>query len=357
MALVVDVKLRRGDVGIGAAFRAESGITVIAGPSGAGKTSVVSALAGLLRPTSGRIEVDGAVLFDSATGIDLPPSARRIGYVLQDPLLFPHLSVRRNLTYSRRRGALTLEEVADILGIGHLFERRPASLSGGERQRVAIGRALLSSPSMLLMDEPLASLDAGRRAELLPFIETLRERLRLPIVYVTHNWSEIIRLADTLVIMRNGHVATSGPLQSMLTSTDPDVAALVPEGSVIDGVPARHAVDGLNRIDTPAGPLFVPQPPSQPATRVRLFIDAYDVTIALRRPEGLSVQNVLEAILVSLEPRGESHLDLRLALAGDQLIRARITRHAGQTLNLRPGMTVFALVKSVAFERRLQWQG
>lgn len=353
VSLDVDIHLRRGDVRIDAAFRGTAGITVIAGPSGAGKTSIVSAIAGLARPESGRITLEGTVLFDSAAGINLPPAARRIGYVLQDSLLFPHLDVRGNLTYSRRRGGLELAEVAGILGIGHLMARKPASLSGGERQRVAMGRALLSSPALLLMDEPLASLDENRRAELLPFIETLRERLAVPIVYVTHNWAEIIRLADTLVLLKDGKVAATGALQSVLTSTNPATLEQVPEGSVIDGTPARHPVDGLIRIDTAAGTLFLPAPAHDMPRRVRLFIDAYDVAIALSRPDGLSVQNVLPAIVMTMDPRGEAHLDLRLALTGDQIIRARITRHAGNALGLRPGMDVFALIKSVAFDRRL----
>ncbi len=353
--LAVDIGLRRGGFALEAAFTAGRGITVLAGHSGSGKSTIAGAVAGLVRPDSGRIAVDGRTLFDSAAGTDLPAAARRMGYVLQDSLLFPHLSVRGNLTYSRRRGPLTLDRVAAILGIGALLDRRPASLSGGERQRVAIGRALLSGPSMLIMDEPLASLDTPRRTELLPFIETLRDELALPILYITHQWSEIIRLADTVVLMDGGRVAAAGPLQTVLT--DPDNAGLVPDGSVLEAVPTPDIVDGLCRFETPAGPLFLPRRELGRQRMLRLFVDAHDVAVALTPPEGVSVQNVLPCTISGLAVLDESHMELRLALAGNQVIRARITRHAGEILGLRPGMAVHALVKSVSFDRRMQWRG
>jgi molybdate transport system ATP-binding protein len=187
------------------AFEADSeGITALFGRSGAGKTSLVNMLAGLLRPDRGRIELDGTVLFDSAKGIDLPPERRRLGYVFQESRLFPHMSVRANLTYGMRRTPpaqrrIGPDEVVEVLGIGHLLDRRPRQLSGGERQRVALGRALLASPRLLLMDEPLASLDAARKAEILPFIERMRDAFAVPVVYVTHAMDEIVRPAGKLV--------------------------------------------------------------------------------------------------------------------------------------------------------------
>lgn len=197
------------------------GIVALFGRSGAGKTSLVNMLAGLLRPTEGRIALNDTVLFDSAAGIDLPPERRRLGYVFQEGRLFPHLDVRGNLLYGFRRApaaerAIRLEQIVELLGIGPLLRRRPASLSGGEKQRVAIGRALLANPRLLLMDEPLASLDATRKAEILPFIERLRDELRLPIVYVSHDMSEIVRLADTIVLLADGRVTAIGSAEQVL---------------------------------------------------------------------------------------------------------------------------------------------
>jgi molybdate transport system ATP-binding protein len=355
--LEIDIVLRRGDFALSAAFSAGAGITVLTGPSGSGKSTVASAVAGLVRPERGRIAVGGETLFDSGQKVDLRPDRRRIGYVLQDALLFPHLSVRANLTYSRRHGTLSLERVTDILGIGALLDRKPASLSGGERQRVAIGRALLSGPSLLIMDEPLASLDAARRAELMPFIESLRDKLGLPILYITHNWPEIIRMADTVVLMEQGEVRTAGPLQQVLTGDRDGYGHLVPDGSVVEAVPSAETVDGLQRFETPAGPLFLPRPSAPVAGTIRLFIDAHDVAIALEPPRALSVQNVLSGTVEAVTILDDSHLDIRLALAGRQTIRARITRHAGDQLGLRNGMTVFALIKSVSFDRRLYFRG
>ncbi len=356
-AIDIDIGLRRGGFTLSAVLSAGAGITVLTGPSGSGKSTVASAVAGLVRPERGRIAINGETLFDAGRKIDVPVARRRIGYVLQDALLFPHLSVRRNLTYSHRKGGLSLDRVTGILGIGHLLERKPASLSGGERQRVAIGRALLSGPSLLIMDEPLAGLDAARRAELMPFIETLRDTLALPILYITHNWPEIIRLADTVVLMEQGEVRAAGPLQSVLTSNIGTIRHLVPDGSVIEAIPAAGDVDGLCRFDTPAGPLFLPRASSAGAGKVRLFIDAHDVAIAIEAPRGVSVQNVLGGTIDAITVLDDSHLDLRLMLAGRQALRARITRHAGAQLGLREGLRVFALIKSVSFDRRLQFRG
>jgi molybdate transport system ATP-binding protein len=219
----ITVSRRQGDFFINATFEgAESGVTALYGPSGAGKTSVVNMVAGLMRPDTGRINVNGLCLFDAVRHIDLPPERRRIGYVFQDGRLLPHLSVRANLTYGMRltpadRRFVNFDAVVDLLGIGHLLDRRPAKLSGGEKQRVAIGRALLTSPAMLLMDEPLASLDASRKAEVLPFIMRLSREFAIPTLYVSHSLDEILNLADRLVIMEAGQVAACGDLADLLS--------------------------------------------------------------------------------------------------------------------------------------------
>lgn len=211
MSLEVSAEARLGDFALDASFKSESRVTAIFGPSGSGKTSVLNVIAGLLRPERGRVAVDGAVLLDTAAGIFLPPHRRRVGYVFQDGRLFPHLSVKGNLFYGRifarrLRQHATFEEIVDLLDLGPLLRRGPSALSGGEKQRVAIGRALLSFPRLLLLDEPLSSLDERRKEEVMPFLEKLRDQARMPIVYVSHVFAEIERLAGTVVLMADGQV-------------------------------------------------------------------------------------------------------------------------------------------------------
>lgn len=211
MSFDIDIAAKRGAFDIVAAFQAGRGITVLFGPSGAGKSSILDLIAGILTPQRGRIAVDGQVLFDSDARIDLPPERRRIGYIFQDARLFPHLTVRANLLYGfnltpEGERYAQLDHIVDVLGIGHLLKRDPPSLSGGERQRVAIGRAILASPRLLLMDEPLASLDEARKQEILPYVERLRDELKIPILYVTHLASEVERLADVVVDVAGGRV-------------------------------------------------------------------------------------------------------------------------------------------------------
>lgn len=224
--LHIDVACRLSDFTLEARFTADAGITILFGPSGAGKSSIVNMIAGLLKPERGRIVVNGRVLFDGEAGIDLPAHRRRIGYVFQEGRLFPHLSVRQNLLFGRwfsPRGEryMDIRQVVEMLGIEGLLDRRPRDLSGGEKQRVAIGRALLASPRVLLMDEPLASLDPGRKGEILPFIERLRRTADIPIVYVSHSVEEVRRLADTLVLLAGGRVIAAGSAADLIGRLDP----------------------------------------------------------------------------------------------------------------------------------------
>ena len=226
--LAVEIEKRLGDFTLSARFESAGGITAVFGPSGAGKTTLVNAIAGLIAPDRGRIAIDGTVLFDSERRINLPPHRREIGYIFQEGRLFPHFSVSRNLDYGRRmRGlpedAKQLERIVSLLDIGHLLERRPGKLSGGERQRVAIGRALLARPRLLLLDEPLASLDAARKREILPYLERMRDEVGVPMVYVSHQAAELRRIATAVVRLEAGRVAAAGGLE-LLDSADADAA-------------------------------------------------------------------------------------------------------------------------------------
>jgi molybdate transport system ATP-binding protein len=358
----VDVRRRVGEFSIDAKFVSESGgITALFGRSGAGKTTLVNMLAGLVKPDNGRIAVDGRVLFDSASGIDLAPEARRLGYVFQESRLFPHLSVRANLEYGMKRAPaderrIGLDAVTEVLGIGGLLARRPHHLSGGERQRVALGRALLASPRLLLMDEPLASLDAPRKAEILPFIERLRDRFQVPIVYVSHAMDEIVRLADTLVLMSEGSIAAVGPVEVLTSRLDlRPLTGRYEAGSVIAATVAGHDSEfGLTRLAFAGGTLTVPRLDAPEGQEIRVRIRARDVSLALTRPEGLSIQNVLPGTVMEIgaeiDERLFSDLDIRIDIGVPLWVR--ISRKAVAELGIAEGRKVFALIKGTSIDRQ-----
>jgi molybdate transport system ATP-binding protein len=357
----VDVARRLGRFALEARFDSDSrGITALFGRSGAGKTSVVNMLAGLLRPDRGRIELDGCVLFDSAKGVDLPPERRRLGYVFQESRLFPHYSVRRNLEYGMRRlphaeRRVEFADVVAVLGIESLLERRPRQLSGGERQRVALGRALLASPRLLLMDEPLASLDLARKQEILPFIERLRDRFAIPIVYVTHAMDEIIRLADTLILIDDGRVAAVGPVEELTSRLDlRPLTGRYEAGSVIAAEVASHDAFGLTSLRFSGGTFRVPRIDSPVGAGVRLRVRARDVSLALTRPEGVSELNVFAGRVAEIGGSGEdsagAQIDIRIDIGIPLWVL--ITRRALHDLELRVGSEVFALVKSTSIDRQ-----
>jgi molybdate transport system ATP-binding protein len=357
--LEVDVACPLGSLTLEARFRADGGVTALFGRSGAGKTSIINAIAGLLRPRQGRIALDGEALFDSRQGIDLPRHRRRIGCVFQEARLFPHLTVRQNLLYgrwftprARRRGGL--DEVVGLLGIAPLLARRPGTLSGGEKQRVAIGRALLASPRLLLMDEPLASLDHQRKAEILPYLDRLRSESRVPIVYVSHALDEVTRLADTLVIVSDGRVAAVGPLAEIMARVDlGPLTGRAEAGSVLVATIARHDDRyALSALEILGQTLLVPRLDEPPGSAVRLRIRARDVAIATAPPRELSIRNQLQGRIASLEVEAGPFAELTVDLGG-AMLRARLTRLAVDELGLRPGLAVTALIKAVAVERRL----
>lgn len=355
MTLAIDVTKRLGGFTLAARFETGGGVTALFGPSGSGKTTLVNLIAGLLRPDTGSIRIDGRTLVDTGSGVFLRPPERRIGYVFQEGRLFPHLSVRSNLLYGR---ALTpkarrwgdLDTIVDLLDIQPLLGRRPAQLSGGEKQRVAIGRALLASPQCLLMDEPLAALDVARKAEILPFIERLRDEMRLPIVYVSHAVDEVARLADQVVRIEDGRVTATGPVGAVFA--DVDASGDVETGGVLTArVLAPAGADGLAQLDHPAGLLLVPHVGRPVGSPVRLRIRSRDVTIAVGEPGRLSVRNRLGARILSIHPLAPPDVAIRLDVGGEALV-ARITLDAARELELAPGQEVTALVKAVALEER-----
>ena len=356
MSLAVALSHRLEGFSLEAEFETEGGVTALFGHSGAGKTTVVQAVAGLLRPDSGRIAVGDWLLQDSATGHWLPPNRRRIGYVFQDGRLFPHMSVARNLSYGQRMSGTARDpaeeaRILDMLGIAALLERRPAGLSGGEKQRVAIGRALLSAPRLLLLDEPLAALDGPRKEEILPFLERLRDEAHTPILYVSHAIAEVARLANSVVVMSKGQVVRAGSASEVLA--DPDlVPSLGPReaGALLEARVLRHHEDGLTELQTSAGSLLLPGVLASPGTILRIRIPAHEVILALEPPSGISALNILPARIRALRS-GEGPGVMVQLESGTDLLLARITRRSAAALALEPGKHCHAIVKSVAVAR------
>jgi molybdate transport system ATP-binding protein len=357
----VAVEKRLGAFHLDARFAAPAaGITALFGRSGAGKTTLVNMLAGLVRPDRGSIAVDGELLFSSERGVDLAPERRRLGYIFQEGRLFPHYSVRGNLTYGAPRrappGAVRFDAVVALLGLETLLERRPGALSGGEKQRVAIGRALLAAPRLLLMDEPLASLDQPRKAEILPFVERLRDELKIPIIYVSHAMEEIVRLADTLVLLSEGRVAAVGLVEELTSRLDlRPLTGRHEAGAVIRTTVAGHdATFGLTELAFPGGRLRVSHLALPLGTPVRVRVRARDVALATARPEHISIRNVFPARVVELAADRGPLVDLRLDIGAPEqpvMLWARITQRAAQELGLEIGCEVFALLKTVALDR------
>ncbi len=355
MSLSVRLHHRFPSFTLDATFDAPPGVTALFGRSGSGKTTVINAVAGLLRADIGHIALEGRVLFDTQTRRNLPPHRRRIGYVFQEGRLFPHLTVRQNLLYgrwfSRTSDGVPFDRVVDLLGIAPLLERRPAALSGGEKQRVAIGRALLSNPGLLLMDEPLAALDDARKAEILPYLERLRDQTATPILYVSHSMAEVARLATTLVVMDAGRVLRTGPASAILS--DPDAAPLFglrEAGAYLTARIAAHEADGLTSLYTSAGPMLLPRIDAAPGTALRVRVHAQDVILSRDRPVGLSALNILPATVTTLR-LGDGPGALVQLQAGSDLLLARITRRSAAALTLAPGTPVFAILKSVSVAR------
>lgn len=352
MSLSVDIQQRLGDFALNANFEAPAGITVLFGRSGAGKSAIIRAVAGLSRPDAGRIALDDQVLFDRDAGRHLPPHRRHLGMVFQDGRLFPHLSVRQNLAYGgwvtgQRPGRAQWDRVVDMLGIGPLLDRRPAKLSGGEKQRVAIGRALLAAPRLILADEPLAALDDGRKAEILPYFERLRDEVAIPILYVSHAAPEVARLATTVIALDAGRVTAQGPALDVLGN--PDVTPVGPTsmGAVLETTVRRHHGDGLSELDAGGVSLFLPTVPHAPGHRIRVRIAAHDVILSTAPPVGLSALNIVPATVEAIHPTGPAGATVALSTPAGRIL-ARVTRRSINALGLTPGAPCHGVIKSVA---------
>ncbi|WP_431284551.1 molybdenum ABC transporter ATP-binding protein [Humitalea sp. 24SJ18S-53] len=358
---MLEVALRhrfgRDGFAIDAAFTApEVGVTALFGPSGCGKSTILAAVAGLLQPHEGRVAVDGGVVLDTARGISVAAEHRRFAVVFQEARLFPHLSVDTNLRYGLRRAPRDatgpgFEEVVALLGIAPLLARRPGRLSGGERQRVALGRALLARPRLLLMDEPLAALDAGRRGDVLPFLARLRDAARIPILYVTHALDEVDALADRLVLLDAGRVLAEGAVEQLAARTDLPLAARRDAGSLITcTIDAHDPVRGLTRLGFPGGAFFVSLRAEPPGSRARIRLRARDIAVATEPPRGISTQNILAATLTGINEAASSHEAFLTLSIGPTVMLARVTRDSVTRLGLVPGMALWAVVKAVTFD-------
>jgi molybdate transport system ATP-binding protein len=358
MTLAADIRHRLGSFQLDARFEAEGGLTALFGRSGSGKTSIISIIAGLTRPDAAYIEIDGTVLVDTGRGIFVPRHKRRVGYVFQEGRLFPHLTVRKNLLYGRwfsgiRSPGEDFDRVVDLLGIGHLVDRRPGRLSGGEKQRVAIGRALLAHPRILLMDEPLASLDEDRKGEILPYIERLRDRSKIPIVYVSHSVVEVARLATTIVLIADGKVAATGPTSEIMQRLDfSTLTGHADAGAVLEATVERHDdAAGLSELSSRAGLWRLHRIEAPAGARLRLQVRARDVVLARTMPVGISALNVLPGVVADIGALDGADVEVRVDCNGEALV-ARLTRYSAGQLGLAPGAPVFCIVKGMSFDRQ-----
>ncbi len=335
-----------------------AGLTALFGPSGAGKSTLINLIAGQHRPDDGRVAVGETVFFDAAKRIELPVHARALGMVFQDARLFPHMTSRQNLMFGFKRAGTraatpiaSFDAVIELLGLAALLDRRPHTLSGGERQRVAIGRALLAQPRLLLMDEPLASLDAQRKAEIMPYIERLRDEFSVPVLYVSHTLDEVLRLATSLVLLDRGRVVAAGPLAEVLTRRDvSDRLGGAEFGTMVFGAVRAHDDRYfMSTLDCGGFELHVPRVDLPIGTALRARIPARDVALALARPSDVSISNRLEGVIESVTPLQGAYAEVSVRVAAT-LIAARITRESADRLALAPRLRVWCLIKSVALD-------
>jgi molybdate transport system ATP-binding protein len=359
-AIDIDTRIAFGDFDLSLSHRMPlDGITALFGPSGCGKSTLLRIISGLERGAEGRIQFGDEVWQDDARQIFVPPHRRGVGYVFQDTRLFPHLTVEGNLRYADRRSRTPASEiqfdgVLAALDLAPLLNRRPHSLSGGERQRVAIGRTLLTRPRLLLMDEPLAALDLKRKAEILPYIERLPQAFRVPVIYVTHSIDEVTRLAGNMLALASGRMVTYGPVTDSLERLDLQaVTGRFEAGVVLTARVSRHDHQfRLTHLDHHGQEIVMPMANLSVGDEVRLRIRARDVALATKRPEEVSIRNIMFGSIAEIVEEPDTAFAETLVDIGGAKIRARVTRSAVAELALVPGKPVFALVKSIAFDRR-----
>ena len=349
----VSVLHRQGDFVLDAHFEAGEGVTALFGPSGSGKTTLVQMIAGLTRPDEASISFDGMLWDDTDKRVFVTPHRRRIGYVFQEGRLFPPLTARQNLLYGqffapRGERRISEAEVVSLLGIERLLNARPATLSGGEKQRVAIGRALLSAPRLILMDEPLSALDRTRKQEILPYIESIRDRIKIPIVYVSHAIDEVARLANRVVLLDDGKVKAQGTPAEIFPDATNLPESLAPQSMFEARLIGHEPYYGLSIAEI-GSEVITLQPVDLPdGTLVRMRIPATDIILALERPQNISALNHLAGTITSLANDGP-HVLVSLDCAGQRLV-SRITLLSAERLALKPGMTVHALFKAVTVD-------
>jgi len=357
MSVAVSLQHGFGAFSLDVAFEAfDARVTALFGPSGSGKTSIVNAIAGLVRPLRGRIVIGDRVVLDTAAQVFVPPGQRRVGYVFQDARLFPHMTVQKNLLFGWHRAATQaspgeIDHVIALLALEPLLARYPASLSGGEKGRVALGRALLASPAILLLDEPLAALDAARRSEILPYLERLRDEAQLPMIYVSHAFDEVARLAHEVVVLNNGRVVRQGSVFALATELDArDVLGQPPTGTVLEVTLATQREDtGLSILAFEGGAFAVSRIARDIGTRLRIRVRAEDIMLAMQTPHAISANNILTTRIVGIREYEGAHADVQL-ICGDARLVARITRSSLQRLDLKVGQTAFAVIKSVTVD-------
>ncbi|MBR7069239.1 MAG: molybdenum ABC transporter ATP-binding protein [Oxalobacter sp.] len=330
-----------------------SGVTAFFGESGVGKSTLLRVFAGLERPSNGLVRIKEDIWQDDGKGLFIPTYQRPLGMVFQDARLFPHLSVAKNLHFGMKRvkqddNRIPLEDIVELLGIGHLLERMPDTLSGGEGQRVAIARALAASPKILMMDEPMASLDQKRRQEILPYLHRLNEELKIPILYVSHSLEEVAVLSDYLVLLERGRIASSGPTPEMLTRLDlPLVHYDGAAASIAGRISAIDTGFQLSTFQFKGGQIFLPAGSYRIGQPLKLRVQARDVSISIEKPGQTSILNVVEAVVVGLADSGNGQVMVELDAKGSHLL-SRITRKSAVVLGLEPGKAVFAQVKGTA---------
>lgn len=343
----ITLKHQLGALDLAVDMTLEPGVTAIFGPSGAGKTSILRAVAGLLTPDTGQIRIGGQTWFDDH-GVNLPPHRRNLGYVFQEPRLFPHLSVAQNLRYGAPRGA-AIDDFVALLGLHPLLDRRPSGLSGGEAQRVALGRALLAGPEILLMDEPLSALDLRLKQEIMPYLEELRGTARVPILYVSHDIDEVARLADRVVLVENGRAEPAQTVAEALAGAAPSsgLGRVIAGGLLQARIASHHTADGLTELTLGPQSLWLPGLLEPLGGTVNLRIEARDVTLSVTEPRGLSALNILPVTITAIDPGPGAGALVRLDHAG-HAFSARLTTRSVRLLDLAPGQRVHAVLKTMS---------